>query len=78
MTLTTAPDVHGATHWGQLTFQLHPPIGAAPGDTLHVQYELRRQVENTRLLLLRLVLRLEGPSEFARRFEPRKAVYKID
>lgn len=59
--LNTAPDVTGATHWGQLTFQLHPPIDAQPGDSLHAEIEMVRQVQNPRLYNVRLKITHESP-----------------
>jgi hypothetical protein len=43
-----------------------------------VNYTLRRQTENTRLLLLRLVLRLQEPSPFAQNVKARECICKID
>jgi type I protein arginine methyltransferase len=60
--LTTAPDVAGGTHWGQLTFQLHPPLHAEPGDTIHCKFQLVRQPQNNRLLHVRMALTLESQS----------------
>jgi hypothetical protein len=73
--LTTAPDVAGGTHWGQLTFQLHPAIHAEPGDTLHCKFEMVRQSQNSRLLNVRMSLTLNtaaGESSTSHH------VYKID
>lgn len=59
--LNTAPDVTGATHWGQLTFQLHPPIDAYPGDSLLGEIEMVRQAQNPRLYNVSLKLTHESP-----------------
>jgi type I protein arginine methyltransferase len=76
--LSTAPDASGATHWGQLTFQLHPPVHAEPGDVLKCAFEMVRQAQNNRLLHVRLTLHVEGDSEAAQASHPQKYVYKID
>ena len=34
VTLSTAPDPTGATHWGQQIFQVNPSISCSPGDTI--------------------------------------------
>lgn len=63
--LTTAPDPTGATHWGQQTFCVHPPIDAAPGDRLKCRIEVLRKKDNHRLLEVKLTVRLEGNSVYA-------------
>lgn len=76
--LSTAPDASGATHWGQLTFQLHPPISAAPGDRLRCDMDMVRQEKNNRLLHVKLKIKLEGDSEYAQNATVRECAYKID
>ena len=76
--LSTAPDASGATHWGQLTFQVHPPINAAPGDVLKCSMEMVRQAKNERLWHFRMVLKLEGTSEYAQENVVRQCTYKVD
>ena len=78
MVLSTAPDASGATHWGQLTFQLHPPISAAPGDRLRCDLEMVRQQKNNRLLHVKMKVKLEGDSEYAQNASVREVAYKID
>lgn len=54
--LTTQPDETGGTHWGQMTFQLHPPLQAEPGDMLQCKFDMARQPHNNRLLYVNLSL----------------------
>ena len=51
--LSTAPDPTGATHWGQQTFALHPPIDCAPGDAIVGDITVVRKKENHRLMEVR-------------------------
>lgn len=53
--LTTAPDEHGATHWGQQAFYLHPPQRAADGDVLKGTFEMVRRSDNHRLMTVSFV-----------------------
>lgn len=76
--LSTAPDVSGATHWGQLTFQLNPPINALPGDKLRCSMDIVRQEKNNRLLHVRMIVRQVGESEYAQSASVRELAYKID
>ncbi|KAL4445413.1 hypothetical protein ABPG77_011238 [Micractinium sp. CCAP 211/92] len=61
VTLTTAPDPTGATHWGQQSFFLHPPIECAEGDVLACDIEVVRRKDNQRLMDVAIRHRLEGP-----------------
>lgn len=63
--LSTGPDPTGATHWGQQTFPLHPPIDCAPGDKLRVEMEVSRRQDNQRLLAVKASISVEGDSIFA-------------
>ena len=76
--LSTAPDVSGATHWGQLTFQLQPSINAMPGDRLQCTMDMVRQEKNNRLLHVRMRVKTEGPSEYGQEGRVRELTYKID
>lgn len=78
MVLSTAPDAAGASHWGQLVFQLHPPISAAPGDRLKCDFEMVRQQKNNRLLHVKMIIRLDGNSEYALNSRVREVAFKID
>lgn len=65
VSLSTAPDPTGATHWGQQTFCLHPPIDCAPGDAVEGSIRVTRKKENHRLM--QVCMRLshawcEGPA----------------
>ena len=53
VSLSTAPDPTGATHWGQQTFCLHPPIDCAPGDAVEGSIRITRKKENHRLMQAR-------------------------
>eukprot|EP00238_Polyblepharides_amylifera_P015684 CAMPEP_0196577162 /NCGR_PEP_ID=MMETSP1081-20130531/6275_1 /TAXON_ID=36882 /ORGANISM="Pyramimonas amylifera, Strain CCMP720" /LENGTH=384 /DNA_ID=CAMNT_0041896005 /DNA_START=31 /DNA_END=1185 /DNA_ORIENTATION=+ len=48
--LSTAPDVNGATHWGQQCFYLHPAAVVGAGDSLHGNLNMHRSKENHRLM----------------------------
>jgi protein arginine N-methyltransferase 1 len=50
VTLDTAPDEAGSTHWGQQAFYLHPSQAALAGDTLVGTFEMKRKSENHRLM----------------------------
>ena len=77
--LTTAPDATGATHWGQMTFQLAPFMDAAPGDTIDCTLEMVRRQDNQRLLQIKMTSNLTGPSQFAANSPgPRNCVYRIE
>jgi len=52
VTLTTAPTVGVATHWGQQLFGFYPPLMAKRGDVLECTVFIRRQEKNRRLLRL--------------------------
>lgn len=62
VTLTTAPTVGAATHWGQQLFGFYPPIQAKRGDTLECSMFIRRQDRNHRLLRLETKWTLLGAS----------------
>lgn len=50
VTLSTAPDPTGATHWGQQLFFLHPHVQAQQGDKIEVDITVTRKKENHRLM----------------------------
>jgi len=54
VTLSTAPDPTGATHWGQQSFMLHPPIQCNAGDKIQCEFEMHRRKDNHRLLEVRV------------------------
>ena len=58
--LTTAPSAQGATHWGQQQFHVFPPIETQNGDVYSVDWEIRRQKQNQRLLECDYTLNLEA------------------
>ena len=61
----TAPDPTGATHWGQQTFYLHPPVDCAANDRLRCTIDLSRKKDNHRLLNVKLGVKVEGNSIYA-------------
>jgi protein arginine N-methyltransferase 1 len=73
--LSTAPDATGATHWGQMTFQVSPPIQANAGDVIKCTLEMHRRKENQRLMSIAMTAKMApaGAAEVKRDF-----VYKID
>ncbi len=54
VTLDTAPDEAGSTHWGQQAFYLHPPQAALAGDVLRGTFEMVRKSENHRLMTVHM------------------------
>ncbi|PNW75848.1 hypothetical protein CHLRE_12g558100v5 [Chlamydomonas reinhardtii] len=77
--LSTAPDPTGATHWGQQTFPLHPPIDCAPGDRLRVSVEVTRRADNQRLLHVKAAVSVEGNSIYAEQSKtPREFRWNIE
>lgn len=50
VTLSTAPDPTGATHWGQQVFPLLPPVACQEGSTLEGTLGLSRRASNHRLM----------------------------
>ncbi|PRW56855.1 arginine N-methyltransferase [Chlorella sorokiniana] len=60
VTLSTAPDPTGATHWGQQSFFLHPPVECAEGDVLSCDIEVVRRKDNQRLMDVLVRHRVEG------------------
>ncbi|KAL6777065.1 PRMT10 [Auxenochlorella protothecoides x Auxenochlorella symbiontica] len=50
VTLTTAPDPTGATHWGQQVFFMHPGIQADEGNTIEGSLSMSRRSDNHRLM----------------------------
>lgn len=50
VTLSTAPDATGATHWGQQVFFLHPAVTCAAGDQLDGTLDMSRRSDNHRLM----------------------------
>lgn len=69
----------GATHWGQQTFPLHPPIDCAPGDRLRVSLEVTRRQENQRLLHVKAGITVEGSSIYAEQSKsPRSFRWNIE
>lgn len=77
--LTTAPDPTGATHWGQQTFYVHPPVECAPSDKLTCGVEVSRRTDNHRLLKVQLAIKVEGSSVYAERSTTARTLeYNID
>jgi protein arginine N-methyltransferase 1 len=60
ITLSTAPDPTGATHWGQQSFFLQPSLQVSAGDKIVCELEMRRRKENHRLLEVHLKHRIEN------------------
>lgn len=54
VTLSTAPDPTGATHWGQQSFLLHPAVECMAGDKIECEFEMSRRKENHRLLEIKV------------------------
>ncbi|KAG7672538.1 hypothetical protein Ndes2526B_g08945 [Nannochloris sp. 'desiccata'] len=60
ITLSTAPDPTGATHWGQQSFFLQPSLQVAAGDKIVCELQMRRRKENHRLLEVHLKHTIEN------------------
>jgi type I protein arginine methyltransferase len=54
VTLSTAPDATGATHWGQQSFLLQPTLDVHNGDRIECEFHMQRRRENHRLLEIKL------------------------
>lgn len=63
VTLTTAPTVGIATHWGQQLFGFYPPMNAKRNDTIDCEIFIKRQERNHRLLRIEGKFVLWGPKE---------------
>ncbi|MEW5313505.1 MAG: hypothetical protein WDW38_005068 [Sanguina aurantia] len=74
--LTTAPDPTGATHWGQQSFYVQPPIECSADDKIRGTIEVVRQRANQRLLDVAMTLTVENASEVTS--APRKLHYRIE
>ncbi|KIZ06233.1 putative protein arginine N-methyltransferase 4.2 [Monoraphidium neglectum] len=60
VTLTTAPDPTGATHWGQQSFYVVPPVECSPGDMLKASIKVDRRKDNHRLLRVEMGVSIDG------------------
>lgn len=77
--LSTAPDPTGATHWGQQTFYINPPIEMTTEDHLDCSIEVQRREDNHRLLKVLYRVKVEGSSSHADKSSaPRPLHYNID
>jgi len=66
VTLTTEPTTEGATHWGQQQFHINPAIAVNNDDTLSIDWEIRRQKQNPRLLEVTYKLEVEAAATGAK------------
>ncbi|CAK0783778.1 hypothetical protein CVIRNUC_006978 [Coccomyxa viridis] len=78
VSLSTAPDPTGATHWGQQTFCLHPPIDCAPGDAVEGSIRITRKKENHRLMQVIIDHKVTGSSLIAQASPQRTSLYHIE
>ena len=77
--LSTAPDPTGATHWGQQTFYINPPIEMSTNDSLECSIEVQRREDNHRLLKVLYKAKVVGESVYANKDgAPRPLHYNID
>jgi protein arginine N-methyltransferase 1 len=60
VTLSTAPDATGATHWGQQVFYAVPPVEAPAGARIKAAIKVNRRADNQRLLAVDLAVTVEG------------------
>jgi protein arginine N-methyltransferase 1 len=80
VTLDTAPDEAGATHWGQQAFYLHPSQAALAGDVLQGSFEMVRKSENHRLMTVHMSFQhgRKGPDGALQLAPPREVHYSIE
>ena len=64
ITLSTAPDETGATHWGQQVFQVHPSMVCNPGDNIDCDFEMTRRKDNFRLLEINMKYNMESSGDY--------------
>ena len=76
--LSTAPDPTGATHWGQQSFTVHPPIDCMPGDSIQCTIHIVRKKENHRLMEVELHHQVTGRSSAAVNAPKRVSKYHIE
>ena len=69
VTLSTAPDPTGATHWGQQCFYVVPPIECAAEQRLKASIKVDRRRDNHRLLAVEMRAEVEGAAGSARDFK---------
>lgn len=76
--LSTAPDPTGATHWGQLSFFVNPPIQCEQGDKLICSILISRREDNHRLMKVQLKCKVEPLPGRGRTGEERVLDYNIE
>lgn len=74
VTLSTAPDPTGATHWGQQIFQVHPSISCSPGDKINCDFEMVRRKDNHRLLEIKMKYQMIHDSNESQEFTARYVI----
>lgn len=74
VTLSTAPDPTGATHWGQQIFQVHPSISCSPGDRINCDFEMVRRKDNHRLLEIKMKYQMIHESNESQEFTARYVI----
>ena len=78
VTLSTAPDPQGATHWGQQCFFLNPAIECAAGDKIECTVEIMRRRDNQRLMDVTFTHKVTGSSAAARNAVARTSKFHIE
>ncbi|CAD7696953.1 unnamed protein product [Ostreobium quekettii] len=76
--LSTAPDMAGSTHWGQLSFFIHPPIDCGQGDKLRCRVCITRKQENHRLMNVSLHCDVLDPSDMPTGVPSRDLTFQIE
>ncbi|KAI8474745.1 MAG: S-adenosyl-L-methionine-dependent methyltransferase [Monoraphidium minutum] len=60
VSLSTAPDPTGATHWGQQSFYVVPAVECGAGDILKASIKVDRRKDNHRLLAVEMSVAVDG------------------
>ena len=75
--LTTQPTTEGATHWGQQCFHVLPEIPVVPGDKLHLDWSIKRQKQNERLIEFHAKAQLEAVAD-GKKSQVREMSFRLD
>jgi hypothetical protein len=68
----------GATHWGQQSFFLAPPVECAAGDSLECEVEITRRQDNHRLMQVVVKHQVVGESVAARQSVQRTSRFVVE
>eukprot|EP01024_Parvocaulis_polyphysoides_P037993 TRINITY_DN339_c1_g1_i4.p1 TRINITY_DN339_c1_g1~~TRINITY_DN339_c1_g1_i4.p1 ORF type:complete len:384 (-),score=76.81 TRINITY_DN339_c1_g1_i4:606-1718(-) len=77
VTLTTAPDATGCTHWGQLTFPAYPSVKMNAEGKVACNMSVTRRKENQRLLRVEITTTVKFDTDGSKDIS-RKFLYNVD